>query len=103
MVSPEFPSQLPRGEPLGILPPPACGAPAGLRVPRRPAQCRRGRHPPFQPPHTEWDFDVLAELCGPPTRVRVSGWLLYDPFSHPQVGRSRLSPWSIHPVTQLEV
>lgn len=59
--------------------------------------------PPFQPPQTEWDFDVLAELCRVPTRVRVSGWLLYDPFSRPQVGRSRVSPWSIHPVTRLEV
>ena len=59
--------------------------------------------PGFQPPRTGWDFDVLAELCRAHTRVRVSGWLLYDPFSRPQVGRSRVSPWSIHPVTHLEV
>jgi hypothetical protein len=59
--------------------------------------------PPFQPPRTDWDLDVLAELCRAQTRVRVSGWLLYDPFSLPQVGRSRVSPWSIHPVTNLEV
>ncbi len=57
--------------------------------------------PAFQPPRTGWDFDVLAELCRAHTRVRVSGWLLYDPFSRPQVGRSRVSPWSIHPVTHL--
>ena len=59
--------------------------------------------PAFQPPQTGWDFDVLADLCRAHTRIRVSGWLLYDPFSRPQVGRSRVSPWSIHPVTQLEV
>ena len=59
--------------------------------------------PPFQPPCTDWDFDALAELCRAQTRLRVSGWLLYDHFSRTQVGRSRVSPWSIHPVTQLEV
>jgi hypothetical protein len=59
--------------------------------------------PAFQPPRTGWDFDVLAELCHAHTRVRVSGWLLYDSFSRPQVGRSRVSPWSIHPVTHLDV
>ena len=59
--------------------------------------------PAFQPPRTGWDFDVLADLCRAHTRIRVSGWLLYDPFSQPQVGRSRVSPWSIHPVTHLEV
>lgn len=59
--------------------------------------------PPFQPPYTDWDFDALAELCRVQTRLRVSGWLLYDHFSRTQVGRSRISPWSIHPVTQLEV
>jgi hypothetical protein len=57
----------------------------------------------FQPPQTQWDFDVLAELCRASTRVRVSGWLLYDPSSRTQIGRSRASPWSIHPVTRLEV
>jgi hypothetical protein len=59
--------------------------------------------PAFQPPQTGWDFDELAELCRAHTRVRVSGWLLYDPFSRPQVGRSRVSPWGVHPVTELEV
>jgi hypothetical protein len=59
--------------------------------------------PAFQPPHTGWDVDVLAELCHARTRVRLSGWLLYDYSTGPQVGRSRLSPWSIHPVTQIEV
>jgi len=59
--------------------------------------------PPFQPPQTGWDFDVLGDLCRMRTRVRVSGWLLYDYFSRLQVGRSRVSPWGIHPVTQIEV
>jgi hypothetical protein len=59
--------------------------------------------PRFQPPHTGWDFDVLSELCREHTRVRISGWLLYDYLSRAQVGRSRVSPWAIHPVTQIEV
>ena len=59
--------------------------------------------PPFQPPHTGWDYEVLRELCEKHTRVRISGWLLYDYLTRAQVGRSRASPWSIHPVTQIEV
>ncbi|HSB68569.1 MAG TPA: hypothetical protein VLT62_04435 [Candidatus Methylomirabilis sp.] len=59
--------------------------------------------PPFQPPHTGWDYDVLRELCEKHTRVRFSGWLLYDYLTRAQVGRSRVSPWSIHPVTQIDV
>ena len=59
--------------------------------------------PAFQPPYTGWDVDALADLCQTHTRVRLSGWLLYDYSTGPQVGRSRVSPWSIHPVTQIEV
>lgn len=59
--------------------------------------------PPFQPPRTGWDFDVLSDLCRSQARVRLSGWLLYDYSAGPQVGRSRASPWSIHPVTQIEI
>lgn len=59
--------------------------------------------PSFQPPHTGWDFDVLSDLCREQPRVRLSGWLLYDYFTGPQVGKSRASPWSIHPVTQIEI
>ena len=59
--------------------------------------------PPFQPPHTGWDLDVLYELCREQARVRLSGWLLYDYLSRARVGRSRASAWSIHPVTQIEV
>ena len=59
--------------------------------------------PPFQPPHTGWDLEALYDLCREQARVRLSGWLLYDYLSRAQVGRSRASAWSIHPVTQLEV
>jgi len=59
--------------------------------------------PPFQLLHTAWNFEILYELCQEQARVRVSGWLLYDYLSHAQVGRSRVSAWSIHPVTQIEV
>lgn len=59
--------------------------------------------PSFQPPHTGWDLEALYDLCREQTRVRVSGWLLYDHLSRTRVGRSRASAWSIHPVTQIEV
>lgn len=59
--------------------------------------------PSFQPPHTGWDFEALYDFCREQTRVRLSGWLLYDYLSRARVGRSRASAWSIHPVTQIEV
>jgi hypothetical protein len=59
--------------------------------------------PAFQPPRTGWDFDVLRELCEKQIRVRLSGWLLYDYLTRAQVGRSRVSPWAIHPLTRIEV
>jgi hypothetical protein len=59
--------------------------------------------PSFQPPHTGWDLEALYDLCREQTRVRVSGWLLYDYVSRARVGHSRASAWSIHPVTQIEV
>jgi len=58
--------------------------------------------PSFQPPHTGWDFEALYDLCREQTRVRISGWLLYDYLSRTRVGHSRASAWSIHPVTQIE-
>jgi hypothetical protein len=59
--------------------------------------------PAFQPPHTGWDLEALYDLCREQTRVRLSGWLLYDYLSRARAGRSRASAWSIHPVTQIEV
>jgi hypothetical protein len=59
--------------------------------------------PYFQPPNTGWDLEALYDLCREQTRVRLSGWLLYDYLSRARVGRSRASAWSIHPVTRIEV
>lgn len=59
--------------------------------------------PSFQPPYTGWDFEALYDLCREQTRVRLTGWLLYDYLSRARVGHSRASAWTIHPVTQIEV
>jgi hypothetical protein len=46
-----------------------------------------------------------GSMQGPPTRVRVYGWLFYDdPHSGDgSVGTWRGTAWEIHPVTRIEV
>jgi hypothetical protein len=53
--------------------------------------------------HT-WTVDEIRSfLMGGRLRVRLSGWLYFNPF-HPQdVGRTRATLWEITPVMQIEV
>lgn len=46
---------------------------------------------------TQWDAGT--------TRVRITGWLLYDYQNQrtPEWGRPRLTKWEIHPVTRIEL
>ncbi len=76
--------------------------------------------PGFRRDSRTWRFEPLAEVFRPrhgtatawetgPTRVRVSGYLLYD-FQYARLpspwslehGAPRLNGWEIHPVTRIE-
>lgn len=76
--------------------------------------------PGFRRNSPQWRFEPLAEVfrprhgsatawAGGPSRVRVSGWLMYDfqyaalpsPWSLEHAA-PRLSGWEIHPVTRIE-
>ena len=49
----------------------------------------------------QYTLGALRALCGADTRVRVSGWLLYDSPHNGDSGRS--TPWEVHPITRIEV
>jgi hypothetical protein len=81
--------------------------------------------PQFLRGSTNWSFEALSAALKPltwygswpggPSKVRISGWLMYDyqydaPFVKQKAGllpnspvSGRLTGWEIHPVTRIEV
>jgi uncharacterized protein YgiM (DUF1202 family) len=58
--------------------------------------------PRTRPSH-RWTTDGLNQFVDSNTKVRISGWLMYD-FEHVGViGRQRISAWEVHPVMRIEV
>ena len=58
--------------------------------------------PRTRPLH-QWNKATLDNLVNKNTRVRISGWLMYD-FEHaPEIGKERATVWEVHPITRMEV
>lgn len=58
--------------------------------------------PRTRPLHS-WDYNALSNLVNTNTKVRISGWLMYD-FQHIDViGTERASVWEVHPITRIEI
>jgi hypothetical protein len=49
-----------------------------------------------------WQFIAFEKLAFEHTKVRVTGWLLWDQEHGDEVGKSRGSLWEVHPVTKFE-
>ena len=58
--------------------------------------------PPVRSIHPDWTLSTIRRLARDSTRVRVSGWLFYDPEHPDQIGRTRGTLWEIHPVMRIE-
>lgn len=50
-----------------------------------------------------WLFASIRSLVHNRDKVRISGWLMWDPDHPDQVGKTRATTWEIHPVTRIEV
>lgn len=50
-----------------------------------------------------WKIENFVKLSNKRTKVRVTGWLLWDEEHGDEVGRSRGSQWEIHPMTKFEI
>jgi len=50
-----------------------------------------------------WEHDKFVALAKLGTRVRISGWMLWDEEHGSEVGKSRGTLWEIHPVHQIKV
>ena len=59
--------------------------------------------PRVRPKHPGWRVDVLQRVAQQRARVRVSGWLMYDPEHPEQLNQTRGTLWEVHPITQIEV
>ena len=51
----------------------------------------------------EWTLAQLRQIARTELRVRVSGWLFFDPEHAEQLGKTRGTLWEIHPIMQIEV
>jgi hypothetical protein len=58
--------------------------------------------PRLLPIHPHWTDDRLRQLVHDQTKVRISGWILYDQEHTEQVGKTRGTLWEIHPIHVIE-
>jgi uncharacterized protein YgiM (DUF1202 family) len=56
----------------------------------------RGRTP-------NWVLASVRAVARNHEKVRIAGWLMWDPDHPDQVGKTRGTTWEIHPVTRIEV
>lgn len=50
-----------------------------------------------------WQIENFIKLSKKRTKVRITGWLLWDEEHPEEVGKSRGSQWEIHPMTTFEI
>jgi hypothetical protein len=53
--------------------------------------------------HKQWYGAAISELVQDQTQVRISGWLLFDPYHRSHLGKFRATLWEIHPIMRIEV
>jgi hypothetical protein len=57
--------------------------------------------PLMQDQHATWIKDNFKNIKG--KRIRVTGWLMFDPEHPDQLGKTRGTLWEVHPVMKIEM
>jgi len=50
----------------------------------------------------KWTLATLQQLANAGTRLRISGWLMYDQEHVSSIGKSRGTVWEVHPIHEIE-
>ncbi len=50
-----------------------------------------------------WNLKTLLKLSKQGAKVRITGWVMYDPEHPSEIGKTRGTIWEVHPVTKIEV
>jgi hypothetical protein len=58
--------------------------------------------PSWQDNHPDWKAGRLEKIAADRVKVKVSGWVMYDPEHPDKMGKTRGTLWEIHPVTSIE-
>jgi hypothetical protein len=58
--------------------------------------------PSWQDNNPAWTATRLEKIGADRVKVKVSGWVMYDPEHPDKMGKTRGTLWEIHPVTRIE-
>jgi len=58
--------------------------------------------PGWQAKQPTWTITALEKLANDGKKVRVSGWVMYDPEHPDKLKKTRGTLWEVHPVTKVE-
>ncbi|MEP7288302.1 MAG: DUF5667 domain-containing protein [Chloroflexota bacterium] len=59
--------------------------------------------PRVRPNHAGWTLEKLNALAAAGAKVRIGGWLTFNPEQAGEVGKTRASLWELHPAMQIAV
>jgi hypothetical protein len=52
--------------------------------------------------HSDWTASRLEQIGASRVKVKISGWVMYDPEHPDKIGITRGTLWEIHPVTRIQ-
>ncbi len=53
--------------------------------------------------HSSWTLSRLNQIASQQEKVRISGWLMFDPEHPDQLDKTRGTLWEVHPIMKIEV